>query len=288
MFVRSGATFQEREFLMKRKNTAFTLVELLVVIGIIALLISILLPSLTKAQQAAKNVACLSNLRNIGNAIMMYTAAHKGLMPVASETPHVNMYHGWRLTPLILRDLGYLPVTGYKGGVWHCPLDTREPDPNFYAYYHFMGGGPGLPGVTVDADFIASLNTSSYAANAVYRLWSPRAPFSGWVHGGGFSSKPLSKIRQSSEKVLVYDTGYGWEVSSNDPYQLHYTFTTLLIFPGRQNHFRHMPKEFGPSANILFADGHAGGPIKLLDTIMTSGNVNDPALALRWWSISGE
>lgn len=65
----------------RRPNAAFTLVELLVVIGIIAILIGVLLPTLSRARSSANLVACQANLREIGHAIQMYTVANKSSLP---------------------------------------------------------------------------------------------------------------------------------------------------------------------------------------------------------------
>src|SRR5436190_20919671 len=74
----------------RRANAAFTLVELLVVIGIIALLIGILLPALNKARRSAKTVQCASNMRQIANGMLMYINANKGHFPPELVQPQTG------------------------------------------------------------------------------------------------------------------------------------------------------------------------------------------------------
>ena len=64
------------------RKPGFTLVELLVVIGIIALLVSMLLPALGKARDQAAAAQCLSNMRQVSNAMVMYINANKGRIPL--------------------------------------------------------------------------------------------------------------------------------------------------------------------------------------------------------------
>src|SRR5688572_20699147 len=67
-------------------QAGFTLVELLVVIGIIAVLIAILLPALNRAREAGRRVKCLSNMRQLSQAVLMFTAENKGKMPGRAAT----------------------------------------------------------------------------------------------------------------------------------------------------------------------------------------------------------
>ena len=59
----------------------FTLVELLVVIGIIGLLMSVLMPTLARTKEKARQVKCMSNIRQISQACVMFATDHNGLMP---------------------------------------------------------------------------------------------------------------------------------------------------------------------------------------------------------------
>jgi prepilin-type N-terminal cleavage/methylation domain-containing protein/prepilin-type processing-associated H-X9-DG protein len=75
--------FQHADFLSRRRRSGFTLVELLVVIGIIAILISVLLPSLNAARRAGYKTKCLSNLKTLGDAYKLYQLDNKGFWPPA-------------------------------------------------------------------------------------------------------------------------------------------------------------------------------------------------------------
>src|SRR5436190_19885766 len=80
---------------MVRKNVrgGFTLVELLVVIGIIALLIGILMPALSKARESANTIKCAANLRSVGQGLAIYIAGNKGTLPAS------YVYEGMSLGP---------------------------------------------------------------------------------------------------------------------------------------------------------------------------------------------
>ena len=73
-----------------RSRRAFTLVELLVVIGIIAVLVGILLPTLSRAREAANKTKCLANLRTLGQAMTMYANNSKSWLPNMNPPNTVN------------------------------------------------------------------------------------------------------------------------------------------------------------------------------------------------------
>src|SRR3954462_4793608 len=70
-----------------RQVRAFTLVELLVVIGIVAMLVGILLPVLSRARESARRVACASNMRQLATALVMYANDNHQRFPAAAYDP---------------------------------------------------------------------------------------------------------------------------------------------------------------------------------------------------------
>lgn len=102
---------------LKCRDRGFTLVELLVVIGIIALLISILLPSLSRARESAASVKCLSNLRQITMAFIAYTADSKG-RAMSRPSP---AFSGGGYIMYVLTENGYINLQN-DPQVQFCPM----------------------------------------------------------------------------------------------------------------------------------------------------------------------
>jgi prepilin-type N-terminal cleavage/methylation domain-containing protein/prepilin-type processing-associated H-X9-DG protein len=103
------------------RQKGFTLVELLVVIGIIALLISILLPALNKAREAAKSVQCMSNMRQVGHAVQMYVNENKNQF-----LPPYRLAEATTFAPTGPYYFQWIPAKYFKEapGFFICPSDT--------------------------------------------------------------------------------------------------------------------------------------------------------------------
>lgn len=139
-----------------RIRRAFTLVELLVVVGIIAALIGILLPVLSRVREHAKRTNCLSNLRQLGQGMIMYAGENRDRLPNGNPVATSNDYDG---TNRVLVNLSAMYLK--NAGVFHCPssdkavpwrIDTADQSlPNsarvnydFYSVYWLPEYGPLL------------------------------------------------------------------------------------------------------------------------------------------------
>jgi prepilin-type N-terminal cleavage/methylation domain-containing protein/prepilin-type processing-associated H-X9-DG protein len=132
-----------------RTTEAFTLIELLVVIAIIAVLAGLLLPTLARAKDKAKDIACVSNLKQIAIALRMFSDENDAKLPTAEQMPAVPLDPANplpRICDLLAPYLGYntnaLPTVQT---VFRCPKDTVgrfEQNGSSYEWNAWYNGRP--------------------------------------------------------------------------------------------------------------------------------------------------
>jgi general secretion pathway protein G len=223
-------------------ESACTLVELLVVIGIIAILIALLLPVLSKARRQAQQVACLSNLRQVGAAFLNYAQENRGWFPAPANCikQQVEDWVYWQpgRDPTEGRIFRYL---NNDLRVLSCPTGATErptepPYPHSYTVNHRFTGD------------------STYAV-----FESPT-----------WSTQPckLTEVVESSRKVMVIEEDVTalndgtWCAGAIDSSLLWTTLVSVIHDKGKEYGFGsstknpHYNTAHGGRGNVVFADGH--------------------------------
>jgi prepilin-type N-terminal cleavage/methylation domain-containing protein/prepilin-type processing-associated H-X9-DG protein len=265
-----------------RRRPAFTLIELLVVVSIIALLISILLPSLSRAREQSKGVHCLARLSEFGKALSSYENVYSDELPPALWNPCPCESHrpptraGWQE---ILFSWVYREIPYDMDGLGVCrPHQSdfavqRNTDRERYAGY-FLCKAAGQSGVTSGHYRVYlpfwSYNTISLNSNRTYDLSKPADPRV-TMSRGGLSPKHVL-IMDANEFSYRGDGDEGREHEGDDCSYIDAGEANEAGTTGNNGN-RISDRHYG-GANYLFQDFHAEWNTKLRERLARDFDLN--------------
>jgi prepilin-type processing-associated H-X9-DG protein len=259
-----------------RDTSAFTLVEVVVVLATIALLTALLMPALARVRLEAREIVCRSNLHQLVLANTAYATEHHGYyVPAASDlwaSAGLRRWHGTRSRLAEPFDPRRGPLAGYlaEGQVKECPARVAFLKGQNWSRNYEQGGG-------------------GYGYNMMYlgsRLWEPSADVASAGRRAYTHTTAVTEVRNPAQTLMFADTAMANDGSS----LIEYSFAEppFAVFGGQvmmdvrmspSIHFRHAGQ-----ANIGWTDGHIGSePMAPLAGSNVYG-VKSSALGLGWFA----
>ena len=204
------------------KSAGFTLIELLVVIAIIAILAAILFPVFAQAREKARQTACLSNMKQLGLAAVMYAQDYDECLPIASTAAPAT-FPGENGNTITTTGYWWITIHPYtkSWNIMFCPS---------------LGKSKGYPK--------SGSNTGSYAAN--YR---------GAI--GRRVAVSMASHDQPASLIMFTESRLRWNDVSTSGRWGYYAVAPTMQFPESNGYWWHIEFRHQNMVNIAFADGHA-------------------------------